>query len=691
MAARQRLSNVGWIAGAALMLLTLTLCGLAVGRQPAAKGSTPVKPSQEPVAAPEFPRGLAWLNTDRPIQLAQLKGKIVLLDFWTYCCINCMHVLPELAKLEAKYPNELVVIGVHSAKFTGEKVTENIRQAILRYEIAHPVVNDRDMKIWRSYGARAWPTLMLIGPDGNLLGSHSGEGVFAPFDRAIAEAVERFDKSGQLDRTPMTFALEGASVGRSLLSFPGKVLATDQQAGEEGRLFIADSNHNRIVVVSLADRSVRAVVGSGRAGLADGPFESATFNKPQGMAIDGDILYVADTENHALRAVDLRTRRVTTIAGTGRQGGWGAGGGKGEQTELNSPWDLVRIDRVLYVAMAGTHQLWRMDLDTGVIGPYAGSGREARVDGPLMSAALAQPSGLTTDGRKLYFADSEVSAIRSADLDLPTGQAGLTGRVETVVGGDLFDYGDRDGVGLEARLQHPLGVAFHDGVLYAADTYNNKLKRIDLKTGRIETFLGSGRAGLDDGDDASAVTFDEPGGLSAAGGKLYVADTNNHAVRVVDLAGGSVSTLAVANPDALLARPAAEGAFDGQAITFDARTVKSGDVTVVIDLPLPQGLKLNADAPSSMTVSSSQEAALAVEADAASRSGRLSFPVTVPVRAAAGEATLTVDLDIYYCTEGRESLCYFKALRLVLPVTVDESTGDDKIAITAKADLPTGL
>ena len=684
MAARQRSSNVAWIAGAALMLLALTLCGLAVGRLPAAEGTTPVKPSQEPVAAPEFPQGMAWLNTDRPIQLAQLKGKIVLLDFWTYCCINCMHVLPDLAKLEAKYPNELVVIGVHSAKFTGEKVTENIRQAILRYEIAHPVVNDRDMKIWRSYGARAWPTLVLIGPDGNLLGKHSGEGVFAPFDRAIAEAIERFDKSGQLDRTPMTFALEGASVGRSLLSFPGKVLATEQQGDEAGRLFIADSNHNRIVVVSLADRSVQAVVGSGQAGLDDGPFESATFNKPQGMAIDGDILYVADTENHALRAVDLRTRRVTTIAGTGRQGGWGAGGGKGKQTSLNSPWDLVRIDRALYIAMAGTHQLWRMDLDTGVIGPYAGSGREARVDGPLMSAALAQPSGLTTDGRKLYFADSEVSAIRSADLD-------LDGRVETIVGGDLFDYGDRDGVGLKARLQHPLGVAFYDGVLYTADTYNNKVKRIDLKTGRIETFLGSGGAGLDDGDDASAVTFDEPAGLSAAGGKLYVADTNNHAVRVVDLASGSVSTLAVANPDALLADPAGDGAFDGQTITFDTRTVKAGDVAVVIDLPLPQGLKLNADAPSSMTVSSSQQAVLAVETDAAGSSGRLSFPVTVSVRAAAGEATLTVDLDIYYCTEERESLCYFKALRLVLPVTVDESAGDDKIAITAKADLPTGL
>jgi thiol-disulfide isomerase/thioredoxin len=116
------------------------------------------------VRAPEFPAGMQWLNTATPLRLADLRGKIVLLDFWTYCCINCMHIIPELTALERKYPNELVVIGVHSAKFHNEGDSENIRQAILRYEIQHPVVNDRDFRIWRSYAVRAWPTLMVIKP-----------------------------------------------------------------------------------------------------------------------------------------------------------------------------------------------------------------------------------------------------------------------------------------------------------------------------------------------------------------------------------------------------------------------------------------------------------------------------------------------------------------------------------------------
>ncbi|HEX2869201.1 MAG TPA: thioredoxin-like domain-containing protein [Ignavibacteriales bacterium] len=128
--------------------------------------------------APEFPDGLDWLNVDHPIKLSDLRGKVVLLDFWTFCCINCMHIIPDLKKLEAKYPGELAVIGVHSAKFLSEQETGNIRQAILRYDIEHPVVNDKDFKIWTSYGANAWPTVVLIDPRGDVVGHHSGEGVY---------------------------------------------------------------------------------------------------------------------------------------------------------------------------------------------------------------------------------------------------------------------------------------------------------------------------------------------------------------------------------------------------------------------------------------------------------------------------------------------------------------------------------
>jgi thiol-disulfide isomerase/thioredoxin len=267
------------------------------------------------VNAPDFPEGIEWLNTDRPLSLRELRGKVVVLDFWTYCCINCMHIIPDLKKLERKYANELVVIGVHSAKFAGERETDNIRQAILRYEIEHPVVNDKDMAVWQQFAVRAWPTLMLIDPAGKVIGYTSGEGIYEPFDKLIGKVVETFGAKGQLDRAPLKLKLERHRAPASMLAFPGKVLADEKS----GQLFIADSNHNRVVVVSLEDASVKEVIGSGEIGFADGGFEQVSFNHPQGMAFDGRVLYVADTENHAIRAVDFEKRAVATIAGTGEQ------------------------------------------------------------------------------------------------------------------------------------------------------------------------------------------------------------------------------------------------------------------------------------------------------------------------------------------------------------------------------------
>jgi sugar lactone lactonase YvrE len=280
------------------------------------------------------------------------------------------------------------------------------------------------------------------------------------------------------------------------------------------------------------------VIGRGTAGFTDGDFFSAEFNHPQGMALDGEVLYVADTENHAVRKVDLARQTVETLAGTGKQARAFNVAGRGKAAALNSPWDLVFHQGVLYVAMAGFHQLWALDPRTGEARPYAGGGREGRVDGPLRSAALAQPSGIATDGQKLYFADSEASAIRAADLS-------PQGHVETFVGLGLFEFGDRDGTGEKVRLQHPLGVACHDGVLYVADTYNNKIKRLDPATRACTTFLGQGAAGYRDGAEP---LFHEPGGLSVAGGQLYIADTNNHALRVADLATREVTTLTLKQP-----------------------------------------------------------------------------------------------------------------------------------------------
>ncbi len=482
--------------------------------------------------APEFPEGMEWLNTGgKPVRLADLRGKMVLLDFWTYCCINCMHVIPDLKRLEAKYPNNLVVIGVHSGKFTNERETENIRQAILRYGLEHPVVNDNEFHIWNTYGVRSWPTLILIDPEGNFVSEYSGEGNYGEIDRQIDGHIRWFRQEGRkLDETPFSTDLERRRPGPSPLSFPGKILADPAN----DRLFIADSGHNRIVI-TYRDGQVLDAAGSGEEGAEDGTFEEASFFHPQGMALasDGNTLYVADTENHLIRRLDLTSRTVTTVAGTGKQADFLSVGGLGTKAALSSPWDLALVGKKLYIAMAGMHQIWVMDLTNTLVQPYAGNGREGIIDGSLDRSEWAQPSGISSDGKKLYVADSETSSIREIDTDAEW--------VRTIVGSGLFIFGDVDGKSNEARLQHPLGVLYRDGLLYVADTYNHKIKVINLMENTSKTLLGSGSPGRKDGDGSE---FYEPGGLDYADGRFYIADTNNHAVRVADL-DGNVTTLTV--------------------------------------------------------------------------------------------------------------------------------------------------
>ena len=442
-----------------------------------------------------------------------------------------MHVFPQLRKLEEKYSAELAVVGVHSAKFDAERSTANVRQAVLRYGIEHPVVNDSAFAVWKSYTVRAWPTLMFVDPEGKVIGKHEGEITFDAFDGVLAEMVRQFDERGLIDRRPLSFVTEREKESGAPLSFPGKVLA--DPTGD--RLFIADSNHHRVVVASTGGQ-VRDVIGSGEAGPADGAFGEAQFDDPHGLAmVDDDTLYVADAGNHAIRRVELATQNVKTIVGTGEQATGFHGGGTGTQIVLNSPWDVVAARGALYIAMAGFHQLWRLDLATSEVRPFAGSGREGLVDGPPAAAELAQPNGVATDGSRLYFADSETSSVRYGDLD-------GGGMVNTIVGQDLFSFGDVNGVGDEVRLQHPQGIDVWKGQLYITDTYNNKVKRVSPGERRVVTVVGAGSTGFTDGA-AGLAELHEPGGLSVANGKLYVADTNNHAIRVVDLESWEVSTL----------------------------------------------------------------------------------------------------------------------------------------------------
>jgi thiol-disulfide isomerase/thioredoxin len=480
--------------------------------------------------APPFQEGLDWINTGgKALTLADLRGKVLLLDFWTYGCINCMHIIPVVRQLEEKYANELIVVGVHSGKYIEERVTENIRTATWRLGVEHPVVNDRHFRTWRSYNVQAWPTVVLVSPDGRYIGQHSGEFTFEDFDKVIGAAVDTYSKAGMMSAEPLHFPLdpEPTPASRDGLHFPGKVLADPVH----GRLFISDTANHRVLVTNLsqdgASASVVSIIGNGTAGFKDGAFGDAMLNHPEGLALQENTLFIADKDNHSIRAANLASGTLETIAGTGTIGHRGEGG-IGRDVSLNSPWDVLESDNYLYIAMAGTHQIWRLILSTGRVEPFIGSGRENLDDGPHKSATLAQPSGLTTDEQRLFFADAESSAVRASDFS-------PDGYTQTLVGAGLFDFGDRDGSGLEARLQHCLGVAYHDGALYVADAYNCKIKLVDLATKTCVTVLGSGEPG----------DLYEPGGLSVwegqdgANARLYIADTNNHRLlkSVIDDAG----------------------------------------------------------------------------------------------------------------------------------------------------------
>lgn len=650
---------------------------------------------------PDFPKGLDWLNSKKPLTKKDLKGKIVILDFWTYCCINCMHILPELKILEKQYPNELVVIGVHSAKFDTEKDTENIRNAMRRYEIEHLVVNDADHKIWDNLGVSSWPTLMLIDPEGKVLGGHSGEFKAADLTPVIDKAIEYYRGEGLLDEKP--FQVDNVYSSTSPLLYPGKILA--DEAG--GRLFISDSNHNRIVIAGL-DGKLIDVIGSGAIGRDDGSFAKATFDHPQGCVLDKDTLYVADTENHMLRKVDLKTKTVTTIAGVGQQAKHPWPGldeaeiagdlperfvGKPLMTALNSPWDLWIHDKDLYIAMAGSHQIWKMPLDESEIGPYSGNGREDIVDGQLLPkrpyakgfASFAQPSGLTSDGTWLYVADSEGSSVRAVPFD-------STKEVGTVIGtaelpyGRLFEFGDIDGPKDKAKLQHCIGLTYAQGKIYVADTYNNKIREVDPKTGAVKTIAGKGRK--NPGASDKEGTLGEPAGVAHAKGKLYVADTNNHLIRTIDLTSGKVGTLAIAGLKAPGApkvekKPSFRGAapvkVDLAKVMADKSTIK-----LHVSLKVPDGWKINAEAPMSYWLDSPKEAGPVDRAAFGKKKldkPTAAFDVSVPVTG-AGEDEVAVSLTYYYCQKGDDGVCKTGSVIFTVPLNIADDGSGEPVKLT---------
>lgn len=516
--------------------------------------------SQPPYLCPDFPRRADWINSQPLSFQKNLAGKVVLLDFFTYCCINCQHVLPKLAALEQKYGSDgsggFVVVGVHSAKFSAERDSANVAAAVERYQVQHPVVNDSLMELWNAIGVSSWPTLVLVAPSGRLLALWSGERQEADIDAMIAAALDYYADSidhRPLPPAPKQTALFGQRT-QSSLRYPGKIVLSN-----DGKtLFVADSGNNRVVQIDVDKGVILRAFGDGESGLRDNADGAKSrFHTPQGIALHAGILFVADTEAHAVRAINLKDGSVSTVGGDGEQGFDYNGGKMGQQQRLSSPWDVEVVGDWLYVAMAGTHQIWRFPLSAvekvqsglGVWEVFSGTGRELEKNSTNgRSAAWAQPSHLSASPSGLmYVADSESSSIRAIDISLDSRPTRTIAGGDGLIAENLFAFGDKEGRGAKAKFQHPLAVCFDPtgNRLFVADSYNHRIKVID-SSGLVSDFCGTGKPGFKDGNSKNAM-FWEPAGLALSpnGKVLYVADTNNFVIRTVDTSSGEVKTIQV--------------------------------------------------------------------------------------------------------------------------------------------------
>ncbi|MFF5673863.1 NHL domain-containing thioredoxin family protein [Streptomyces hygroscopicus] len=480
------------------------------------------------VRAPELIGRGGWLNTGgNALTLADLRGRVVILDFWTFCCVNCLHVLDELRELEEKHRDTVVIIGVHSPKFVHEAEHQAVVDAVERYEVHHPVLDDPELATWKSYAVRAWPTLVVIDPEGYVVAQHAGEGHAHALETLVGQLEAEHAAKGTLRRGDGPYV--PPEPVPTELRFPGKALLLPG-----GTFLVSDTTRHQLVELAADGESVVRRIGAGERGLTDGTGELARFSEPQGLALlpDGTVA-VADTVNHALRRYDPATGEVTTLAGTGRQ--WWQGSpaeGPAREVDLSSPWDVAWFADRLWIAMAGVHQLWTYDPAAGTVRAAAGTTNEGLVDGPAEEAWFAQPSGLAAAGDRLWVADSETSAVRYVER---AGDGGTDDgfAVRTAVGTGLFDFGHRDGAAGQALLQHPLGVtALPDGSVAISDTYNHALRRYDPATGEVTTL---------------ATDLREPSGAVLADDDIVVVESARHRLTRLRLPEEAVRVEAVAH------------------------------------------------------------------------------------------------------------------------------------------------
>jgi len=469
--------------------------------------------------APEFTPGIEWFNTDAPVRLAEQLGRVVLLNFCAFSSLLCRQIQEDLSGLGVKYRNDLVLVGIHSPRYPGEASAVHLRQCIDRYHVAYPVAHDPELKLWRLHAIKRQPTQVLIDRSGYVAGTFSGAWQPERLDQVIRYQC---DREGEIPRRAVTPLRTRRPHGEPrALSFPGRIAVSDS------RIFIADSGHNRILVTTHGG-TILCQYGSESAGFIDGNGELAAFNNPQGMVLEDDFLYVADAGNHAIRRIHTRTDDVDTVAGDGKA----AAGGSGLHPEplacrLNAPHDLVMKDGMLYIAMTGANQIWRLSLLSNTIGVFSGTGEAGLVDGAPSRAMFAQPVGLGLIGQTLYVVDADAGAVRAVDT--------ATGGVTTLVGRQLYGFGNRDGSGRAALLQYPQDIEAdpQHKTLWVADSYNNKIRKIRLDSQLVSSPV------IDCG-------LNEPGGLAFHNDTLYIANTHAHEILRMNPNDGHTTRLNVA-------------------------------------------------------------------------------------------------------------------------------------------------
>ncbi len=487
------------------------------------------------VKAVEFPVKLKWLNTPEPLSLETLRGHAVLLCFWNCFTPECLRAAAEVAELADRFKTRpLAIIGVHSSRF-GEAIgPESVASSALRLGMQYPLVMDVNLEVWNAYGISAWPSFIIIDADSNVRGAVTGEGKMAALERALKAALDEGEKAGLLADKPARFhKIPGPP---SLLAFPGK-LEIDRK---RGHIFISDTGHHRILQCALeGDSSAKLIMGygSGRAGFSDGRSSGASFNSPMGLSLSGGTLYVADMENHAVRSVDMKTGAVTTLAGNGRPGFSASYNGTPLKIALNAPMDIVSDGANLYIAMAGLHQVWQLDIENNYISNFIGAGIESMIDGPFGNSGLAKPCGLSLRGNRLFIAEGNSSALRCADLS--------THRLTTLIGIGIFDFGYVDGHFSDARMLHCQGIEAVGEKIFIADTYNNAVRYADLMGTVIYTLVSRKTESTFrtvPGPEGPLPLF-EPGDVAYYNGKVYIADSGNHLIRVLDLGRQTLSVL----------------------------------------------------------------------------------------------------------------------------------------------------